>query len=58
MTAQPAPKTYPETYYAGAYWGTRQESAEECARRAAAFFNLLAVTRCWRTGTNARTARP
>jgi len=31
-----------ETYYAGAYWGRRQESAEECARRAETFFQLLA----------------
>jgi len=31
-----------ETYYAGAYWGRRQESAEECARRAETFFRLLA----------------
>jgi hypothetical protein len=43
MTAQPTPKTYPETYYAGAYWGPRRESPEECARRAAAFLNLLAA---------------
>ena len=33
---------YPETYYAGAYWGPRKESPEECARRTAAFLNLLA----------------
>jgi hypothetical protein len=31
-----------ETYYAGVYWGGRQESAEECARRAERFFLLLA----------------
>jgi hypothetical protein len=31
-----------ETYYAGAYWGRRQESAEACARRAETFFRLLA----------------
>jgi len=43
MTAQPEPKTYPETYYAGAYWGPRRESPEECARRAVTFFNLLAA---------------
>jgi Immunity protein 52 len=36
------PETYPETYYAGAYWGPRKESAEECARRAVGFLNLLA----------------
>jgi hypothetical protein len=31
-----------ESYGAGAYWGRRPESAEECARRAAMFFRLLA----------------
>ena len=31
-----------ETYYAGAYWGPRKESAEECARRTAHFLTLLA----------------
>jgi len=35
-------KIYPETYYAGAFWGPRKESAEECARRMAHFLNLLA----------------
>jgi hypothetical protein len=30
-----------ETYYAGAYWGCRPESAQECARRAETFFRLL-----------------
>ncbi|HEX8824708.1 MAG TPA: immunity 52 family protein [Archangium sp.] len=30
-----------ETYYAGAYWGGRPESAEGCARRAETFFSLL-----------------
>jgi hypothetical protein len=30
-----------ETYYAGAYWMARSESAEECAHRAALFFQLL-----------------
>jgi hypothetical protein len=35
-------KSYPETYYAGAYWGSRKESPEECARRTAAFLDLLA----------------
>jgi hypothetical protein len=30
-----------ESYLAGAYWGCRPESAEECARRAATFFRLL-----------------
>lgn len=33
-----------ETYYAGAYWGCRPESAEVCARRAETFFQLL--SRC------------
>ncbi|HSP78414.1 MAG TPA: Imm52 family immunity protein [Myxococcaceae bacterium] len=32
-----------ETYYAGAYWGCRPESAEECARRAETFFHLLSA---------------
>jgi len=32
----------PEGYYAGAYWGPRKESPEECAQRAANFLNLLA----------------
>jgi hypothetical protein len=35
-------KSSSEAYYAGAYWGPRKESAEECAWRAADFFNLLA----------------
>ncbi|XXF79035.1 immunity 52 family protein [Myxococcaceae bacterium GXIMD 01537] len=39
MTTEP--ETYPETYYAGAYWGSRQESPEDCARRTAVFLNLL-----------------
>jgi hypothetical protein len=30
-----------ETYYAGAYWPARRESAEDCARRALVFFNTL-----------------
>ncbi|KFA91996.1 immunity 52 family protein [Archangium violaceum] len=33
-----------ETYYAGIYWGGREDSAEECARRAEACFHLL--SRC------------
>lgn len=32
-----------ETYYAGAYWGARQESAEECAQRGQVFFQAMAV---------------
>jgi len=31
-----------ETYYAGAYWLNRQESAADCARRAETLFRLLA----------------
>lgn len=33
-----------ETYYAGAYWGARKESPEECAHRAKIF--LQALSRC------------
>lgn len=43
MTVTSEPGKYPETYYAGAYWGARQESPEDCARRTAAFLNLLAT---------------
>ncbi|RKH52606.1 immunity 52 family protein [Corallococcus llansteffanensis] len=42
MTAKASPKTPPETYFAGAYWGARKESPEECARRTAEFLALLA----------------
>lgn len=38
MTTKPVP----ETYYAGAYWGPRKESPEDCARRTATFLDLLA----------------
>jgi immunity protein 52 of polymorphic toxin system len=31
-----------ETYYVGAYWLARRESAESCAQRAESFFRLLA----------------
>ncbi|WP_224366059.1 Imm52 family immunity protein [Hyalangium versicolor] len=31
-----------ETYYVGAYWGVRQETVSECARRVELFFHLLA----------------
>ncbi|MGE6758680.1 immunity 52 family protein [Corallococcus interemptor] len=31
-----------EAYYAGAYWGPREETPEECAKRTASFLNLLA----------------
>ncbi|WP_338865190.1 immunity 52 family protein [Myxococcus stipitatus] len=30
-----------ESYYAGAYWGPRKETAEECARRTATFLDAL-----------------
>jgi hypothetical protein len=33
-----------ETYYAAAYWAGRPESAEECARRAETFFQLLSAS--------------
>lgn len=44
-----------ETYYAGAYWGVRQETAAECAERALLFFEELkridpAWTRWYRAG--------
>jgi hypothetical protein len=42
MSVKPEPATYPETYYAGAYWGPRKEPPEECARRTAEFLRLLA----------------
>ncbi|MBN8469855.1 immunity 52 family protein [Corallococcus exiguus] len=42
MTSKDQPKSYPETYYAGAYWGVREESPEACARRTANLLNLLA----------------
>jgi hypothetical protein len=32
-----------ETFYIGGYWPARQESAEECARRAETFFRLLSL---------------
>lgn len=38
----PDPQPYPETYYAGAYWGPRKETPEECAGRTAVFLGLLA----------------
>ncbi|MBE4746617.1 hypothetical protein G4177_00340 [Corallococcus sp. ZKHCc1 1396] len=43
MTTHADSRTSPETYYAGAYWGPRRESPEECARRAAAFLTMLAT---------------
>jgi hypothetical protein len=38
------PKTYKriDSYYAGAYWGPRQETPEACARRAEAFLASIA----------------
>jgi len=42
MTAESEPENYPETYYAGAYWGPRKESPEECAQRTVAFLQLMA----------------
>ncbi|NTX02348.1 immunity 52 family protein [Myxococcus sp. CA040A] len=42
MTVKPAPERYPESHFAGAYWGPRREAPDECARRAADFINLLA----------------
>lgn len=41
MNGEPALSTYPETYYAGAYWGPRREPPEECARRTAELLRLL-----------------
>ncbi|WP_404373429.1 immunity 52 family protein [Corallococcus coralloides] len=43
MTTQPTPALHPDSFHAGAYWGPRKESPEECARRAAAFLDLLAA---------------
>jgi hypothetical protein len=42
VTGKSEPESYPETYSAGAYWGPRQESPEDCARRTATFLDLLA----------------
>jgi|SRR5215217_2338769 len=42
MNASLKTEGYPETYYAGAYWGARKALPEDCARRTAAFLNLLA----------------
>jgi hypothetical protein len=42
MTVKLKSETYPDTYFAGAYWGPRKEPPEECARRTAGFLNLLA----------------
>ncbi|GHG89068.1 immunity 52 family protein [Comamonas sp. JC664] len=42
MSVNLEPAAYPDTYFAGAYWGPRQESPEECARRTAGFLKFLA----------------
>jgi len=42
MTVKLESETYPDTYFAVAYWGPRKEPPEECARRTAGFLNLLA----------------
>lgn len=42
MGDTPESQTHPEDYHAGAYWGARRESPEECARRTALLLNLLA----------------
>jgi hypothetical protein len=42
VTSQSESEEYPETYHAGAYWGPRKESAEECAQRTVAFLHMLA----------------
>jgi hypothetical protein len=51
-----------ETYYAGAYWLARSESAEACAQRAERFFQLLgrcdpAWTRWYRSAESFEEAR-
>lgn len=43
MAVTPESETYPETYYAGAYWGPRQEPPEDCARRTAVLLSQLAL---------------
>lgn len=43
MTTEPEPESNLETYYAGAYWGPRKESPEECARRGVSFLKLMAA---------------
>ncbi|MFP2931696.1 Imm52 family immunity protein [Pyxidicoccus sp. 3LG] len=43
VTANAETQTRPDSYYAGAYWGPRKESPEECARRAVTFLDLLAA---------------
>lgn len=42
MAVKAEPKTSPETYYVGAYWGAREEPPEACARRTADLLRLLA----------------
>ncbi|MBN8470446.1 immunity 52 family protein [Corallococcus exiguus] len=41
MTTSSEIATRPETFYAGAYWGPRHETPEECAQRTAHLLNLL-----------------
>jgi hypothetical protein len=43
MTIQLTPEPYPDSCFAGAYWGPRKESPEACARRAVTFLNELAA---------------
>ncbi|MCP3167867.1 immunity 52 family protein [Myxococcus qinghaiensis] len=42
MVTTPEDAPNAETYYAGAYWGPRKESPEDCALRTANFLSLLA----------------
>lgn len=42
MTAKPTSDISLDSYFAGAYWGPRKESPEECAQRTATFLNHLA----------------
>jgi hypothetical protein len=42
VTANAETENRLESYYAGAYWGPRKESPEDCAQRTAAFLNQIA----------------
>jgi hypothetical protein len=42
MTAAAGRTTFLETYYAGAYWGAREESPEQCALRTSVLLTQLA----------------
>ncbi|MFP2933083.1 Imm52 family immunity protein [Pyxidicoccus sp. 3LG] len=44
MTANAETETRPDSYYAGAYWGPRRESPEECAKRLGALLAGLSET--------------